>query len=339
MKIPSEDVIQADTPERVMKTIDAIALGAHNDRAIAIAIGRLDARQGRYYRRAAEVLGFTIRDKRLSVPTTAGNEFANASHREKRELFTRAVLSNTLFQRLLPFLESKGVSGATRKDLEEFLAAVAELGARSMVKRRISSYMSWLTRLGLAKMVDDRIVLGRLPPLVPIVQYESDEEPIFPRHYNLKEYKDQAKRTAQNLNSIAYFVDEAKLERAKTSHELLINSMATRLRKHGAVPKANRYIDLSARVNGSDFLFEMKSTTDDNPHSQIRRGLSQLYEYKYIQHATNGKLVLVIENPLPKKLAWMDKYLVNDRGVLLVWDGNGKFTCSPESKSQLDFLI
>ena len=51
MKIPSKDVIQADTPERVMGTIDAIARGAHDDKAIAAAIGGLDARQGRYYRR------------------------------------------------------------------------------------------------------------------------------------------------------------------------------------------------------------------------------------------------------------------------------------------------
>lgn len=104
------------------------------------------------------------------------------------------------------------------------------------------------------------------------------------------------------------------------------------------MPKANRYVDLSARLNGSDFLFEMKSTTEHNLHSQIRRGLSQLYEYRYIQNVALGKLVLVIEHPLPKKLIWMDKYLVRDRGVLLVWDGDGKFTCSPESKGQLEFL-
>jgi hypothetical protein len=114
--------------------------------------------------------------------------------------------------------------------------------------------------------------------------------------------------------------------------------MAERLRQRGAMPKANRYIDLSVRWGDADYLFEMKSTTDDNPHAQIRRGLSQLYEYRYIQNVKKAKLVLVIENPLPKENRWMEDYLIHDRGVLLVWDGNGKFDCSTEIREQLEFL-
>lgn len=323
-----------------MQTIDATARGAQNDETIASAIGGLNARLGRYYRRAAEVLGFTVRDsKHLSVATVAGTEFAQANKAGKRILFIRAVLSNPLFQRLLPFLESKGTSGATREHMELFLGSVAELGAKSMVKRRISSYMSWLTKLGLAKLNGTRLVLDRLPAEVPIVRYASDDEPIFPNRYDLKEYKEQAKRSVGKGEAITYFVNEAKRERAVVSHETLVGLMAEHLRNQGALPKANRYVDLSARLNGCDFLFEMKSTTKDNSHSQIRRGLSQLYEYRYIQNMAQGKLVLVIECPLPKKLDWMDKYLVKDRGVLLVWDGDGKFTCSPESRGQLEFLI
>lgn len=206
-----------------MMIIDAIALGAHDDKAIASAIGGLDARQGRYYRRAAEVLGFTVRDSNhLSVATAAGTEFAKADKAGKQILFIRAVLSNPLFQRLLPFLESKGASGATREDMELFLSAVAELGAESMVKRRISSYMSWLTKLGLARMNGDRLVLDRLPAAVPLVRYASDDEPIFPNRYDLKEYEDQAERIAGKGEAITYFVDEAKRERAVASHETLV---------------------------------------------------------------------------------------------------------------------
>ena len=60
MKIPSKDVIQAGSPGRVIGTIDAVARGARDDKAIAAAIGGFDARQGRYYRRAAEVFGFRL---------------------------------------------------------------------------------------------------------------------------------------------------------------------------------------------------------------------------------------------------------------------------------------
>ncbi len=322
-----------------MATVDAVARGAHDDKAIATAIGGLDARQGRYYRRAAEVLGFMVRDaSHRSVVTPAGKEFANADQAMKRALFTQAVLSNPLFQRLLPFLEGKGAAGVTRDEMEMFLSAVADLGADSMVERRVSSYLGWLVKLGLAKIAGKRWVLDRLPAAVPLVRYESDEEPIFPNRYDLKEYQEQAQRVASKQEAIAYYVDRAKRERATTSHETLVSLMAERLRQRGAVPKANRYVDLSARWEGDDILFEMKSTTEDNPHSQIRRGLSQLYEYRYIQNVKAAKLVLVIENPLPKPNQWMEDYLVNDRGVLLVWDGNGKFNCSPKTREQLGFL-
>lgn len=339
MKIPSKDVIQADTPERVMGTIDAVARGARDDKAIAAAIGGLDARQGRYYRRAAEVLGFTARDaNHHSIVTSAGKEFASVDQAMKRALFIRAVLSNPLFQRLLPFMEAKGAAGVTRDETEMFLNDVAELGAVSMIERRVSSYLGWMLKLGLAKMLGRRWVLDKLPATVPIVRYESDEEPILPHRYDLKAYQEQAQRVASKQEAITYYVDRAKRERASSSHETLVNLMAERLRQRGAIPKANRYVDLSARLDEEDYLFEMKSTTEDNPHSQIRRGLSQLYEYRYIQNVKDAKLVLVIENPLPKENRWMADYLINDRGVLLVWDGDGKFHCSPSIHKQLEFL-
>jgi hypothetical protein len=339
MKIPSKDVIQADSLERVMAAIDAVARGARNDKDIAAAVGDLVARQGRYYRRAAEVLGFMVRDpSRRSIVTPAGNEFANAEQPLKNALFTRAVLENPLFRRLLPFLESKGAEGVSRSDAERFLDEVAELGATSMVERRVSSYLGWLVKLGLAKTNGRHWVLDHLPAALPLVRYESDEEPIFPSRYDLKEYQQQARRVAGKREAIMYFVDGAKRERASTSHETLVNLVAERLRQRGAIPRANRYVDLSARWKGDDYLFEMKSTTEHNPHSQIRRGLSQLYEYRYIQNVKEAKLVLVIENPLPKENRWMEDYLVKDRGVMLVWDGNGKFHCSPDIRDQLEFL-
>ena len=161
---------------------------------------------------------------------------------------------------------------------------------------------------------------------------------VYMSGWDIGEYQEQAHRVASKQEAIKYYVDCAKRERAVTSHETLVSLMAEHLRQSGAIPKANRYVDLSARWEDDDYLFEMKSTTEDNPHSQIRRGLSQLYEYRYIQNVKEAKLVLVIENPLPKQNQWMEDYLINDRGVLLVWDGNGKLKCSPEVRKQLEFL-
>jgi hypothetical protein len=214
------------------------------------------------------VLGFMARNaSHRSTVTPAGKDFANAQQPVKHGLFVRAVLGNPLFQRLFAYLESKGNTGATRGDLETFLADVAELGTDSMVKRRVSSYMGWLEKLDLAKPVGSRLVLDKLPATVPIVRYESDEEPIFPNRYDLKEYQEQAQRVASRQEAITYYVDQAKRERAMTRHEALVKLMAERLRRRGAIPKANRYVDLSTRWEEADYLFEMKSTTDDNPHA------------------------------------------------------------------------
>jgi hypothetical protein len=114
--------------------------------------------------------------------------------------------------------------------------------------------------------------------------------------------------------------------------------MAEKIRNQGAVPLENSYVDLGARINDVDYLFEMKSTTERNAHSQARRGLSQLYEYRYIQNLPDAKLVLVLESPLPDKAGWMSDYILNDRDVLLVWDGNNRFYCPDTISEQLAFI-
>ena len=182
------------------------------------------------------------------------------------------------------------------------------------------------------------MVLRPLQDSITVIDYRADDEPIFPTRYDLKEYREQAERVAKSKEAVEYYVDEAKRERASASHATLVKLMAERLRKYGAVPKANCYIDLSARLDGVDYIFEMKSTTEENPHSQVRRGLSQLYEYRYIQNVESPRLVLVIECPLPGKLGWIKDYMLKDRGILLAWDGNGSFSCPNEIIRELPFL-
>ena len=69
----------------------------------------------------------------------------------------------------------------------------------------------------------------------------------------------------------------------------------------------------------------MKSTTAANAHSQVRKAISQLYEYRYIQQAPNARLV-VIENPVPKNKRWLIDYVVDDRQLLIAWDGDRQQT-------------
>jgi hypothetical protein len=99
-------------------------------------------------------------------------------------------------------------------------------------------------------------------------------------------------------------------------------------------------VDLAAKVEATSFIFEMKSTTASNARAQVRRGVSQLYESRYLQNAADAKLVLVVENPLSRELGWMSDYLIHDRDIMLVWDGDRKhFYCTNDLRSALRFLV
>jgi Holliday junction resolvase len=119
---------------------------------------------------------------------------------------------------------------------------------------------------------------------------------------------------------------------------MLTDLVAAKLRKAGSIPKNNKYVDLSAVWGDDLYSFEMKSTTDQNIHSQIRRAISQLYEYRYLQQVPAAKLVIVVENPPPQEKKWIVDYIVQDRKVLITWDGDRKTLKYPaESNSELHF--
>lgn len=83
----------------------------------------------------------------------------------------------------------------------------------------------------------------------------------------------------------------------------------------------------------------MKSTTDGNVHSQIRRAISQLYEYRYLQEVPAAKLVIVLESPPPREKRWIVDYVVKDRKLLIAWDGDQKNLKFPsENGAELGFL-
>jgi hypothetical protein len=253
-------------------------------------------------------------------------------------MIAHAVFSTRVAQRLLPFLERADGAGGTRAKLSRFLSQVASLGGSSMAPRRIASIVNWLSDLGFIRTVGDHLVLGRLPEAVPLVKYVAEDEPLFPRRYELTEYEERSRRVRENRGFLNVLIDEAARERARSSHQTLIDLMAARLREYGTIPRSNRYIDLSANVDNTNHLFEMKSTTERNFTSQVRRGLSQLYEYRYIERLENTQLVLVLQNPLPSPLRWMDQYLDQDRHVLLVWDGNDRFFASERARQALPYL-
>jgi hypothetical protein len=154
---------------------------------------------------------------------------------------------------------------------------------------------------------------------------------------NLAEYQAIEQRTSRAQQAVTFFKDQAKLERATNAHIALVNLVAGRIRESGGIPKSNQLIDLAVRLN-QDFIFEMKSTNDDNVRSQVRKGMSQLYEYRYLQNKPDAKLILVVEKPLGASHSWMLDYMECDREINLVWDGNEALYGSERTRNELGFL-
>jgi hypothetical protein len=340
MRIPTEEIPQADELSDVAEVVRAVAGGATTFQGIADAIGKV-YRQGRYYRRAAEILGLVeSAGPNASQLTALGRDFAVATNARGKAILLRAVAGAQVFQRVMPFLESKLPGGCTPEDFKGFLDGVTEPTGETMMPRRAHTIISWLKSVGLVRSDNDRYVLCPLPGHLKTIHFSDDSEPLVPTKFTLKDYQEVQAKLSEKAGAISVMIEEAKLERAKASHGMLTNLVAARLRAAGAIPRCNGLVDLAARVSGASFIFEMKSTGPKNLRSQIRSGISQLYEYRYLQNAPEANLVLVIEKPLSKELAWMSDYLLKDRGIFFCWDGDRRRLHCPQSLTdKLGFLV
>jgi hypothetical protein len=69
----------------------------------------------------------------------------------RKALLEQAVFSSKMIQRIIPFLEGKGTAGASREELQEFIETVTERTGPTMIPRRVSSIVSWLSEIGILK--------------------------------------------------------------------------------------------------------------------------------------------------------------------------------------------
>lgn len=337
MKIHSNDIPQADVLEDVVKTVMAVSKGAKTFQEISQSIGKVD-RQGRYYRRAAEILGFIRNEGNQSMLTEPGKELLNSSDNLRSSILARSILNVRIFQRLIAFLETNK-EGVKKENLIEYLGGVTEEIGKSMLPRRASTLVAWLKSLGVVSENDHKIfVSSDINKQIPILDFNDVDEPILPHSGNLSEYQIVEERSNKARDSIVIYKDQAKLDRSDNTHIHLVNMVANRISSKGYLPKSNQLIDLAAKVEEKDFIFEMKSITEENAKSQIRKGVSQLYEYRYLQNAPTAGLVLAIETKLPVKIEWMYDYLESDREIMLLWDGDESLYSTSKTKSELNFL-
>lgn len=339
MKIQSNDLPQADRIESVVAATLAIANGARTDIEIADQVPGIegDDRQGRYYRRAAEILGFIINRSNYATITPKGQLIAN-NPSLTNPIVIASVLNLNLYQKLLPFIELHP-NGITKQQIIEYLQLISDphMGG-SMIPRRISTILSWIRTLGLIEQVGERYkIVNAIIPNIPIINLNDNEQPILLTTGGLHEYEVVGQRVLNARELIAYYRDQAKVDRANNIHIKLVNLVADRIRSSGGIPKSNQFIDLATTLS-QDYIFEMKSTTVVNVRSQIRKGISQLYEYRYLENKPNASLILVVQGPLIGANSWMLDYIENDRNIHFVWDGDNNLHGTERTRESLAFL-
>lgn len=165
--------------------------------------------------------------------------------------------------------------------------------------------------------------------------------------YQLKSVDFSRNSEKQNSKRKAVYTDpeitKIRRQRANLSHKLLLEKLYDHLESLGSTPLENEHIDLFAELPSKDkFVFEVKSITVNNLLSQTRKGVSQLYEYRYRYQDVIGydvKLFLVYPQE-PIVVPWLQKYLCEDRHIGIIWfDENDNVQFSPYCEAMAKSLV
>lgn len=153
----TEDFPQADRIFAVGRLVEAAHRGARSDLELEQAIG-LDSngRQGRYYRRAAVVLGLLERTVEGYVPSPLGERYASSTEPGvQTSILRHAVKSSPVFASLLDYV------GTQEPSISELRARMYAIypGEVGTAQRRWSSILRYLVDLGIVAQLGDRIVL------------------------------------------------------------------------------------------------------------------------------------------------------------------------------------
>lgn len=160
-----DEIPQANNLERVGRAVIAVSKGYRTYQAIAKFIGFTE-RQGRYYRRAAEILGLISSDGRNnSVLTDTGKAFLT-SLKSEADIITAlkpALLAIPLLREVY-----ERVSSQASVDDDDILETLIELSgvkkSNVTIVRRLSTFVSWLKQAGLLEQMEDEQF--RLLPII-----------------------------------------------------------------------------------------------------------------------------------------------------------------------------
>lgn len=328
---------QADNLSLVIRTVELVSQDPKTDEELAKEYGGYVARQGRYYRKAAELLGFVRRpNPNQAVATRDGKSFLQKNPAERRLYLSDKLAHLAVFKEVIEYLKTH--PGANRDELVSLLGALVQKATENLRHRRLTSILNWLRELEMIEERDGRYYLVAVPRVKEVSAFEDTASlPGTTRGRVLRPYHEQTSihrlPSPHKEKAVDKLEKMAKRERADVVHQDLVRAMANHLLARNCTPHTNIYVDLYANIGGTDFLFEMKSCTQENLHDQVRLGVAQLYEYRYLQGMPGATLVLVLQSKPSGDNEWLVDYLVQDRGIAVCWLEDGRFRYPPECTS------
>lgn len=340
--LPSKLIPQADALPDIVGVTKAVSAGATTYQQIAKAIGKVE-RQGRYYRLAAEQLGLLLPTSvNHSALSTLGRELTRAgSDTQRREILVRGMMQNPVLNGILNFIADAGSAGRSRDDLEQWLSSnTTATGATP--GRRVATIRSWLASMQLVTPNGYPVrLLKQNDPIERLAPEEANSNSSIIPKYPLVPFNGQ-RLPPQHIPSkvIQYDVDRAKLERATAIHERMVAEVAKKAKEARFASRRNKFIDLFSFRKKNSVLFEFKTNSQRNCGTQVRRAVSQLYEYQWRQRLDSSKLVVVLQNEPIQDNFWIVDYLVRSRTILPIWRvGSDAYDGPKASARALRWLI
>lgn len=220
---------------------------------------------------------------------------------------------------------------STKEELEKtiihgnwarYFDGVAHLSSDLVQEMAGEGYENDLSLMPLEKEQEDELIENNNAVVFkyPLRERGSYEEDSLPSEYIVRR---QADPEATRI----------KRQKSNLRHKILLSQLDEHLRKLGAKLLDNEHIDLYAEIpNDGSFLFEVKSVSSENLLSQTRKGLSQLYEYRfrYSKDIREDVVLCLIYPKEPNEIEWLQEYLCKDRNIAVAWF-EGERLCYPSN--------
>jgi len=151
-----------------------------------------------------------------------------------------------------------------------------------------------------------------------------------------------SKTSSSNESTADPELTQLKRQKSNAYHRLLVRKVEEQLRARGCnEPRDNIYIDLAGELSGIKILFEMKSCNSNNVISQIRKAVSQVYEYRYryaYEFPRESTLLCIVAQERPDD--WWLNYLIDDRSINVIWlEGGVNLACSSDCNELIRQLV